>query len=105
MLTSTEGTLTLGSSGGRQVEEPTEPGAGGADDGEQPSDTDDETEPDTDTGSSTPDDDPIALLERADEVFLEADEALADGDLGAYQEKIDEARQLIADAFAILEQP
>jgi uncharacterized membrane protein (UPF0182 family) len=80
---------------GDAIEEPTEPGGSdGAGDPEEPP-----TDPDQ--GSSS--DDPVALLEAA--VFLEADEALADGDLGLYQQKIDEARGLIADAFAILEQP
>jgi uncharacterized membrane protein (UPF0182 family) len=48
------------------------------------------------------DGDAASLVNRADELFLEADEALADGDLGLYQEKIDEARALIADAVEIL---
>jgi uncharacterized membrane protein (UPF0182 family) len=80
---------------GDAIDEPTEPG----DDGEVV-DPEDPT-PDPDPSG----DDPVALLEQADLVFLEADEALAAGDLGLYQEKIDEARQLIADAFAVLEQP
>jgi uncharacterized protein len=83
---------------GDAIDRPTEP-VGGVDDGDGP----DETSTDPDTG--TPNGDPVALLERADAAFLEADDALAAGDLGRYQEKIDEARQLIADAFAILEQP
>jgi uncharacterized protein len=83
---------------GDAIDEPTEPDGSG-DGGEAPDDT--ATEPDP----ATPSDDPVALIEEADAAFLEADEALAAGDLGLYQEKIDEARQLIADAFAILEQP
>ncbi len=81
---------------GEAIDEPTEPGSG-EDGGDDPA----EPTPDPDTAG----DDPVALLEQADAVFLEADEALAVGDLGLYQEKIDEARQLIADAFALLEQP
>ena len=46
--------------------------------------------------------DPADLLNQADALFVEADEALADGDLGLYQEKIEEARNLIADAVEIL---
>lgn len=42
------------------------------------------------------------LLSRADELFLEADEALADRDLGSYQAKIDEARELITSAVELL---
>jgi hypothetical protein len=57
----------------------------------------------TDPGTeSTADSDPAELLNQADELFVEADQALADGDLGLYQEKIDEARSLIADAVEIL---
>jgi len=77
------------------IEQPTEPDAGGG----EPSD------PVTDPGTGTPGDDPVALLEAADQAFIEADAALADSDLGLYQQKIAEARQLIADAFALLEQP
>ncbi|HSP29872.1 MAG TPA: UPF0182 family protein [Ilumatobacteraceae bacterium] len=80
---------------GEAIDEPTEPGSG-EDGGDDPA----EPTPDPDRAG----DDPVALLEQADAVFLEADEALAVGDLGLYQEKIDEARQLIADAFALLEQ-
>jgi hypothetical protein len=43
------------------------------------------------------------MLQRADELFIEADAALAAGDLGGYQAKIDEARALIADALALLD--
>jgi uncharacterized protein len=83
---------------GDAIDEPTEPD-GGVDDGDEPETT--PTDPDPVTSS----DDPVALLEQADAAFLEADNALAAGDLGLYQEKIDEARQLIADAFAVLERP
>ena len=48
--------------------------------------------------------DAAVLLEQADALFIEADEALASGDLGGYQEKIDEARALLAEAVAILEE-
>ena len=85
---------------GDTIDEPTEPGNGG-DDGQDPSDSD--PDPDPDPGATG--DDPVALLEQADEAFLEADAALEAGDLGLYQEKVDEARNLIADAFALLEQP
>ena len=37
-----------------------------------------------------------ALLLRAEDLFAEADQALADGDLGTYQAKVDEARDLLA---------
>jgi uncharacterized membrane protein (UPF0182 family) len=86
---------------GDAIDEPTEPGG---DDGDTGTETDDDSAaPDTDTDAAS--DDPIVLLEEADQAFLEADEALAAGDLGLYQEKIDEARDLIDQAFAILEQP
>ena len=88
---------------GDAIDEPTEPGG---DDGDTGTETDDDTAaPDTDTDTDTASDDPIVLLEEADQAFLEADEALAAGDLGLYQEKIDDARNLIDQAFAILEQP
>jgi len=86
---------------GDAIDEPTEPGG---DDGDTGSGTDSDGEsPDPDAGASS--DDPIVLLEAADQAFLEADEALAAGDLGLYQEKIGEARDLIDQAFTILEQP
>jgi hypothetical protein len=84
---------------GDAIDEPAEPGG---DDGDTGTETDSESS-DPDAGTSS--DDPIVLLEQADQAFLEADEALAAGDLGLYQEKIDEARNLIDQAFAILEQP
>ena len=42
------------------------------------------------------------VLVRIDVVLAEADEALASGDLGLYQEKVEEAEVLIADAIARL---
>ena len=69
------------------------------------------TEPEADDPEVTeeePDESPVvdgdaaSLVNRADELFLEADEALVDGDLGLYQEKIDEARQLVAEAVELL---
>ncbi len=88
------------------IDEPTEPGDGetGAGNGtDDPDDSDDRDQSDPDAG--TPGDDPIALLEAADQAFIDADAALVDGDLGLYQEKIAEARQLIEDAFSLLAQP
>ena len=74
------------------------------------------TEPDTgsgDTGSGgtispapgTDGTDPVALLQQADQYFAEADDALAAGDLGLYQQKIADARDVIQQAFALLDQP
>jgi len=40
-----------------------------------------------------------ALLARAEDLFAEADQALADGDLGTYQAKVDEARDLVQQAI------
>jgi uncharacterized membrane protein (UPF0182 family) len=42
------------------------------------------------------------LLAEADAMFAEADQALADGNLAAYQDAINEARELIDDANALL---
>ena len=84
------------------IDQPTEPdagGGGGGGGGTVP------TDPVTDPGTGTSGDDPVALLEAADQAFIAADAALADSDLGLYQQKIAEARQLIADAFARLQQP
>ena len=72
-----------------------QPGAGG-DDTEDPP-------PDPEPGTSSVD--PVALLEQANVAFAEADAALEAGDLGLYQEKVDEARGLIDDAFAIINEP
>jgi uncharacterized protein len=48
-------------------------------------------------------DDAAALLERADDLFVQADQALADGDLGEYQNLVDEARDLVGQAVSILQ--
>jgi hypothetical protein len=48
-------------------------------------------------------DDAAALLERADDLFAQADQALAAGDLGEYQDLVDEARDLVGQAVSILE--
>jgi uncharacterized membrane protein (UPF0182 family) len=63
--------------------------------------TPDEGEPDVQPLPS----DAAALLQQADDLFIEADEALAAGDLGGYQAKIVEARALIAQAFELLNAP
>ncbi len=47
--------------------------------------------------------DAAELLTLADSLFDEADEALAIGDLGGYQAKVEEARARLADALAILD--
>jgi uncharacterized membrane protein (UPF0182 family) len=90
------------------------------DDGSTP--TDDGTDTGTDTsgstsgstsggtsgGSTTPttpgstSDDPVVLLEEAESLFDEADEALRDGDLGLYQEKVGEAQKRISRALTLL---
>jgi len=80
--------------------------------GEDPDTTDpDTTEPGTtDPGTTDPDTtdpgsgitDPALLLEQAQSLFDEADEALRDGDLGAYQDKVSEAQDLIAEALVLL---
>ena len=65
------------------------------------------TDPDTttDPGTTDPDTsvtDPATLLEQAQALFDEADAALRDGDLGAYQDKVSEAQQLIEQALTLL---
>jgi len=75
--------------------------------GGDPDTTDpDTTDPDTtDPGTVVPGSgvtDPALLLERAQALFDEAEEALRDGDLGAYQDKVSEAQDLIAEALVAL---
>ena len=68
------------------------------DDPDGPVPPDDSGEPDDPGG---PDDDEATiseLLAQADAAFVEADEALRAGDLATYQEKVDEARDLITEA-------
>jgi uncharacterized membrane protein (UPF0182 family) len=80
-----------------------EPGDGGTDGGTDDGGTDDGGTDDggtDDGGTTTP---PVSgsvaeLLAQADEKFQEAEEALRDGDLAAYQLAIDEARELVAQA-------
>ena len=79
---------------GDEIARPAEPTANDPD----PSPTDPGvSDPGTDSTA-----DPTELLNQADALFVEADEALATGDLGLYQAKIEEARGLIADAVEIL---
>jgi len=73
---------------GEEIAEPSEPATGSETDTTEP------TQPSSE--------DPATLLDEADALFVEADAALADGDLGLYQEKIDAARQLIEDAVTAL---
>ncbi len=61
-------------------------------------------EPDPDDGGPVVPTDAAELLQVADELFREADEALAGGDLGSYQSKVDEGRERLAEALAILEE-
>lgn len=62
---------------------------------------DDATDPDVD--SPVLPTDAAELLQLADELFRDADTALADGNLGEYQAKVEEGRQRLAEALAILE--
>ncbi len=43
------------------------------------------------------------LLDQADQLLREADEQLAAGDLGAYQQRVDDAGTFVAQALALLE--
>ncbi|GGO84896.1 UPF0182 protein [Nocardioides phosphati] len=47
------------------------------------------------------DDHVVSLLERADNAFAQAKQALSDGDLAAYQEHTDEAQRLVARALQV----
>ena len=79
---------------GEEIDRPTEPDTGST----EPDEPDTPTDPDTGIATG----DPEELLNQADALFAAADEALADGDLGLYQQNIDAARALIADAVEIL---
>ena len=58
----------------------------------------------TPTDPSAPPDDATAaeLLAEADDLFDQAEQALQDGDLGKYQEKIEAARELVQRALDLL---
>jgi len=56
-------------------------------------------DPEEEVGSENP----AELLTQADALFAEADEALAAGDLGEYQAKVEEASALVDQALALLE--
>lgn len=77
-------------------EQPGEPEPGGAEPGgEGPA------PPDTGT-SGTVAERATALLDEADTLFAEADEALSGGDLGTYDDKVEEARAKIREAMDLL---
>ncbi|MEZ5170931.1 MAG: UPF0182 family protein [Acidimicrobiia bacterium] len=70
-------------------------------DGETP----DTTEPETpDTTEPAPTGSAAELLQQADQAFADADEALKNEDLGEYQNKIDEGRDLLGRALELLAQ-
>jgi uncharacterized membrane protein (UPF0182 family) len=80
---------------GEQITDPTEPTT-------TDPDTDEPTTTDPDTDEPASDRDPAEILADADVAFDDAEAALQDGDLGLYQEKIEEARSLLAEALEIL---
>ncbi|HNI71204.1 MAG TPA: UPF0182 family protein, partial [Marmoricola sp.] len=63
-------------------------------------DTSEETKPDTETPATPLPREAFVLLQQADEKFAEADKALRDGDLAAYQKANNEAKDLIRRALA-----
>ena len=87
-----------------RVEQPAEPTD---DDPSEPDDTGSDAPGSEDTPTDEVDPatalDAAQLLEQADALFVEADEALQANDLGTYQDKIDEARGLVAEAVQRLE--
>ncbi len=68
--------------------------------GEQPP-PDGEAEPPPQEGGTTAEE-AARLLARADQLFDQADAALADGDLATFQERLNQARELVAQANALL---
>jgi uncharacterized protein len=70
----------------------------GAEGGEQPPT---EAEPPPEEGGTAADE-AARLLARANQLFEQADAALADNDLGTFQERLNQARELVAQANALL---
>jgi uncharacterized membrane protein (UPF0182 family) len=68
--------------------------------GGAPSEPTDPGTPDEPSGGETA----AELLADADRLFDEADAALAEGDLGGYQTKVDEASALVGRALELLEE-
>jgi uncharacterized protein len=60
-------------------------------------------EGETDTPSGTPDEQAAALLTEASGLFDEAQTALTEGDLGTYQERVEEGQRLVSEAIDLLE--
>jgi len=91
---------------GEQLDEPSDPDAPepvpdpDLDPDLEPTDPDEPVTTDPDIPIATGD--PAELLAQADQLFVEANAALETGDLGGYQERVDEAQALIADALEIL---
>jgi uncharacterized membrane protein (UPF0182 family) len=87
--------------------------------GDEIVETEDGTSTDTDAGDTTDTEaeatdttvdssvplsgDATELLLQAEQLFIEADEALVAGELGTYQEKVQQAQTLVAEAVSILE--
>ena len=82
----------VGDAGADTGEQPTEPGTE-PDNGEPPAEMD-----------ASPDDQAVsaAAMEKAEEAFVAADAALRRGELGVYQEQVDEARAWIEQAYKAL---
>ena len=70
--------------------EPTDPA-------DEPSDEDTDTDTDADTGDQPPalDGDAAELAAEAERLYLEAQDLLRDGDLGGYQERIDQMGEVL----------
>ena len=78
-------------------------GVDGTVDPTQPPDTG-EPEPEPEPGTGTPEEQIAQLLAQAQAAFDAADAAYEEGDLGGYQENVNEARDLIAQALEIADQ-
>ena len=63
----------------------------------------DTADPETDSGSSSDATDALGLLQEADDAFVAAAEALSAGELGRYQELVDEAEARVSEALALIE--
>jgi uncharacterized membrane protein (UPF0182 family) len=60
------------------------------------------TEPDESAPTGTAAEQAATLLDQANELFGEADTALTNGDLGIYEERVEEARELVDQAIDLL---
>lgn len=79
--------------------EESEDGEGPDEEGEEPDDEDEGGEEETEDPAGEPDADREQLIEDAFDALDEASEALDEGDLGTYQDRVSDAHSLLEEAF------